>query len=204
MHHKHWLKFSANVSVEGTRLFRFCKENGFRQLVKEPTHEAGHLLDVVLTDMAEIERARVLPRVADHNIVRFVMHLCVIPQAQQGRRVYEYKRAPWKRICEELGDRDWSWIRSSDVDLATERFTRETPEVIEAPVPSKLIFGRAAVHPWYNERCRELIQEKRQAEGTPAYKDVVEKCSQGIFQEYCKYTAQTREKLRQLRRGSKQ
>ena len=150
VHHKHWLKFSANVSVEGTRLFRFCKENGFRQLVKEPTHEAGHLLDLGLTDMAEIERARVLPRVADHNIVRFVMHLCVIPQAQQGRRVYEYKRAPWKRICEELGDRDWSWIRSSDVDLATERFTRAILEVIEALVPSKLIFSKAAVHPLYN------------------------------------------------------
>ena len=137
--------------------------------------------------MAEIERARVLPRVADHNIVRFVMHLCVIPQAQQGRRVHEYKRAPWKRICEELGDLDWSWIRSSDVDLATESFTRAILEVIEALVPSKLIFSKAAVHPWYNERCRKLIQEKRQAEGTPAYKDVVKKCSQV----YLKNTANT-------------
>ena len=126
VHHKHWLEFYANVSVEVTRLLRFCEANGFRELVKEPTHEAGHLLDLGLTDMAEIERARVLPRVADHNIVRFVMNLSVIPQAQQVRRVYEYKRSPWKRICEELGDRDWSWIRFSDVDLATERFMRES------------------------------------------------------------------------------
>ena len=111
LHHKHLLIFSANVCVEGTRLFRFCQENGFRQLVKEATHEAGHLLDLGLTDMVEIERARVLPRVADHNIVRFVMNLSALPQAQRGRRVYEYNRAPWQRICEELGDRDWSWIR---------------------------------------------------------------------------------------------
>ena len=54
----------------------------------------------------------------------------------EGRRVYEYKRAPWKRICEELGDWDWSWIRSSDVDVATGCFTRAILEVIEALVPS--------------------------------------------------------------------
>ena len=75
---------------------------------------------------------------------------------------------------------------------------------IEARVPSKLIFDRATLHPWYNERCRELIREKRQAEGTPAYKLLAEQCSRGLFNEYCKFTKQTREKLRNLRRGSKQ
>ena len=39
VHHTHWLKFSASVSVEGTRLLKFCREHGFRQLVKAPTHK---------------------------------------------------------------------------------------------------------------------------------------------------------------------
>ena len=34
---------------------KFCPENGFRQLVKAPTHKDGHLLDLGLTDMAEVE-----------------------------------------------------------------------------------------------------------------------------------------------------
>ena len=57
--------------------------------------------------------------------------------------------------------------------LIWQRFTRESLELIEAVVQSKLIFSKAVVHPRYNERCSELIREKRQAEGTPAYKDVV-------------------------------
>ena len=60
------------------------------------------------------------------------------------------------------------------------------------------------MHPWYNERCRELTNEKRELEGTPSYNPAVERCSRGLFQEYCKYTQRTREKLIKLRRSSKQ
>ena len=169
--------------------------------MKAPTHEAGHLLDLGLTDMAEVETARVLPKIADHNIVQFVFNLCVPVHAPRGRRVYEYKRAPWKAICLDLALRDWSWICFSGGDCAAERLTFEVLHTIEAHVPSKLIFDRATLHPWYNERCRELIREKRQAEGTPAYKLLAEQCSRGLFDEYCKFTKQTREKLRNLRRG---
>ena len=34
VHHTHWLKVSASVPVESIRLYEFCLENGFRQLVK--------------------------------------------------------------------------------------------------------------------------------------------------------------------------
>ena len=74
VHHTQWLKFSHSVSVEGSRLFGFCWENGFRQMVKQPTHKDGHLLDLGITDMIEVESATVLPRVADHNVIRFVMN----------------------------------------------------------------------------------------------------------------------------------
>ena len=100
--------------------------------------------------------------------------------------------------------RDWSWIPCSGADSAAERLTLEVLHTIEAHVPSKLIFDRASLHPWYNERCCELIREKRQAEGTPAYKLLAEQCSRGLFDEYCKFTKQTQEKFRNLRRGSKQ
>ena len=101
VHHTHWLKFSSHVSVEGTRLLRFCRENGFRQVVKAPTHEAGHLLDLGLTDMAEVETARVLPKIADHNIVRFVLNLGVpahAPRSDEFTSISEHLGKLYVRI----------------------------------------------------------------------------------------------------------
>ena len=33
VHHAHWLRHSSGVTVEGSALYRFCCDNGFRQLV---------------------------------------------------------------------------------------------------------------------------------------------------------------------------
>ena len=173
-------------------------------MIKQPTHKDGHLLDLGITDMIEVESATVLPRVADHNVIRFVMNLEVPHQHPRGRRVYEYNQTPWHVIRADLAARDLSWIRTSSVHDAAHRFNTEILQIIEARVPSKIIFDKAAVHPWYNDHCRELIQSKRAAEGTPEYESAVTKCSRGIFSEYLKFVKRTREKLKTLRRGSKQ
>ena len=102
VHHAHLLKVSSSVSLEGSRLFKFCTENDFRQLVKEPTHKVGQLLHFGLTDIVEIETAKV----ADHNVIRFIINLSVLPHAQRSRRVDEYKQTAWIRICEDFANRD--------------------------------------------------------------------------------------------------
>ncbi len=204
VHHTHWLKFSDSVSVEGTRLFRFCQENGFRQLVKEPTHEAGHVLDLGLTDLGEVEPAQVLPRVADHNVVRFVLKLAVPVERPRSRQVFDYKKAPWAQICTKSSALDLSFIDNADVDTAVLQFTELVLRILDDNIPSKTIFDKVAVHPWYNGKCRDLVREKRDAEGQPDYKEICTRCSEGIFAEYLKFVATTREKLKKIRRGSKQ
>ena len=61
---------------------------------------------------------------------------------------------------------DWYLICFSDVDQVANHLTAEMLYTIEAHVPFKLVFDNASVHPWCNERCRELISEKRKLEGT--------------------------------------
>ena len=82
-------------------------------MVKAPTHKDGHLLDLGLTDMAEVETACVLLKVMDHNMVRFTLNLSVPVHTPRGRWVYEYKKAPWQVICKALAIRDWSWTSFS-------------------------------------------------------------------------------------------
>ena len=204
VHHTHWLKFSNSVSVEGTSLFRFCRENGFKQLVKKPTHEDGHLLDLALTDMMEIHKTELLPKVADHNVLRVTMNLAVASVELRSREVFDFKKAAWERICEDLVSLDWSWISASNVDLAAGRFTDTVLSVLDAHVPTKTIFDHAPLHPWFNDRCRQLVTEKRAVEGTSDFKEAAEKCSRGIFDEYCKYIKDTKRKIAKLPRGSKQ
>ena len=204
VHHLHWLKFSSSVSVEGTRLFRFCLDNGFRQLVKEPTHDAGHLLDLGLTDLAEVDRAQVLPKLADHHVVRFALRLSVPESVPRGRTVLDFQKAPWQHICSELASTDWLWICSSEADAATERFTADVLRILHSNIPTKEVFDRVAAHPWFNDRCLAFVREKRQAEGRADYREVAERCSKELFNEYLKYVAKMREKLKLVRRGSKQ
>ena len=55
-----------------------------------------------------------------------------------------------------------------------------------------------------NKRCLQLVAAKRAAEGTVDYEDKLRECSEGILEEFNKYTERTREKLKTLPKSSKQ
>ena len=202
VHHTHWLRHSTHVSVEGTRFFRFCTDNGFRQCVATPTR-GDNLLDLVLTDLAEVHNAKVGAQVSDYRVVRGRADLSV-PRAQMQRRtVYDYKNAAWARIRTEITHTDWSFINVWGVDEATTEFTRILVSILDRFVPKRVLTNDVSTHPWLNERCLDLIRRKRSAEGTPGFLDVAAACSAGILAEYHRYIDRTRVKLQQMRRGSK-
>ena len=58
-------------------------------------------------------------------------------------------------------------------------------------------------HPWFDEKCRDLIMRKKAAWGTDEYLMRCQKCSSGLFHGYSSFFATTRNKLRPLKRGSK-
>ena len=118
VHHKHLLKRSASVSVEGSLLYRFCCDNGFRQVVKEQTHEDGNILDLVLTDLSELERVEILPRISDHNVVRCFANLAVPISAPRSRTVFEFDVANWPAINQHLSSLSWDHISAMPCDDA--------------------------------------------------------------------------------------
>ena len=60
-----------------------------------------------------------------------------------------------------------------------------------------------STHPWINKRCKEVVEEKRQAEGAPFYGDKLKACSEVILEEFNMYVTRTREGMQKLPRGSK-
>ena len=202
LHHVHWLRHSTHISVEGTTLFRFCSDNGFRQCVTEPTR-GENILDLVLTDLDELRDATVGAQISDHRVVRGVADLSVQRVESQPRIVYDYSGAPWSRIRAEFSNTDWSFIDVFDVDAATTEVTRIIIGILDRLVQKRIISNDLSKHPWLNDRCLEFIRRKRAVEGTSEFADAAAACSAGILAEYHKYIDRTRAKFQRLRRGSK-
>ena len=50
-------------------------------------------------------------------------------------------------------------------------------------------------HPWLNDRCRTLIDNKVRADGTSAYEEKQRLCSEGLLCEYNAYIQRIRQRL---------
>ena len=68
LHHAHWLN-SPRTTPDGTYMFRFCRDNGFTQHTPAPTHAAGGILDLVITDISGDINVSIEPviNINDHN-----------------------------------------------------------------------------------------------------------------------------------------
>ena len=203
LHHTHWLRFSTSVSVEGTAMYRFCRDNSFKQLIKQPT-QGTNLLDLVITDIDDFNFTKVLPRIADHHVVRTSLCIGVPKDEPHTRTVWKYQIANWSGLKAILSSMDWRFINESLVDDACRLLTANILRHMSTHIPQATVCERPSVHPWFNDECLRLVQSKRDAEGTTNFGHAAAVCSAGILRVYNSYIAHVRCKLRKCRRGSKQ
>ena len=114
VHHTRWFRHSASVSLEGTALLRFCKDQGFKQLVTQPTREE-YLLDLVIADF-EASSVDVLAKIADHHIVLAKFDFGVPEAVIVRRTVFDCAKADWADIRRDMHDQDWTAMDSVEVD----------------------------------------------------------------------------------------
>jgi len=211
LHHTHWLRFSSGVSREGSEMYKFCRDNGFLQHVRGPTHGnghseiGGHLLDLVLSDFDCPVSIRILPEINihDHNLILASFSLDLpVSEPPTKREVWTFLRADWVGLRSYLAATDWSWVDGMDPNEATTSLTTFVLQAARKFIPTHTFSDKKSSHPWINERCAGLISAKLAAHGTSSYKEAVLARSAGIMEEFCKYTGRTRDELRKLRRGS--
>ena len=100
-HEERWLRFSDGTTKEGQALHTFANICGLVEKVGAPTR-GDHLLDLVLSDLGSELRCKVIDGVSDHNAVLGTVAFGV-PQFHEIQREYfDYKRAPWDKIREDL------------------------------------------------------------------------------------------------------
>ena len=107
-------------------------------------------------------------------------------------------------ISNEFQHFDWTSLDRLNPDDGAEYLTSTILEICSRHIPTKTITERCSKHPWMNDRCKEAVGRKLQSSTREQFRAAATSCSQIILEEYHKYIRTTRDKLRNLRRGSKQ
>ena len=202
VHHIRWLRHSSSVSVEGTSLLRMCTACGLRQLVRSPTRDE-YLLDLVISDLAA-SNISVLPKIADHNLVRATFNIGVPACEIVHREVFLYAKAPWEDVRKDIASFDWDPMDAMDVDEAERYFHHNVYNILVKHIPRRRIAERKSKHPWINARCLDAISAKNAASERDDFQVVCARCSEILFEEYLAYVQSMRDKLLGQKRGSKQ
>ena len=195
VHHKTWLQHSIGVQPAGIQLFGVCCRLGLVEKVQQPTRN-NNLLDLFLTDATSGVTCKVLPKIADHNLVLTRVAFRVCQSEPVARELWDYSKAKWCRLLQAFRDTDWQdFFADLGPTAATTKLTNYLLERARAYIPVRMVSFRPSSHPWLNERCLTLIQEKMDAESTVAYAAKQLACSRGMLEEHEKYVERTRSKI---------
>ena len=83
---------------------------GLQQIVREPTHKFGNLLDLVVTDLLGTN-VTVGGRIQDHNWIAATVPVTIPTTKILKRKVWNYSTADWDLLNDTLGDINWEFLR---------------------------------------------------------------------------------------------
>ena len=111
-----WDQLSSNNKLQNDFLIMF-ENNCLTQLIKQPTHYLGNLLDILLTDKPNIiSNLNIGDHKEDVSSYHFPISFNVLAPLvakkvkQKKRKIYNFKKADWKAINEQLAKTDWNSI----------------------------------------------------------------------------------------------
>ena len=90
------------------------------------------------------------------------------------------------------------------MDEAVDRFYEVLESAIKEYVPCSEIGQSKSDLPWFNEKCKQAINEKHAAENMENYLLVASRCQAVLTEEHNRYRTQLKRRLEQLPRGSKE
>jgi hypothetical protein len=206
VHSKRWLTHSAGESKEASCLRAVCDDMGLKQWVSQPTrkHTSGsdHLLDLVMADIEVV--ATVGGTIRDHRYVLTKMKAPVPDSVEVEREAWNYSKADWVRLKDELRQHDWTTLHSMNADEAATSITDIILRLAKECIGKRKLEERKTTHPWLTPEIMRLTAEKKKAEGTEEERAAIERCSSEISASRLKYQSKTREDFCEMAKGTKQ
>ena len=159
-HNKAWLN-TDKTDIQGELLNDIIVENGFQQLVNEPTHFMGNsntCIDLVITDQPNlVNECCVIPSLHNrchHFLNHTEINIANTPPPAYYRRIWHYNRANGDAIRSALTSFPWKQqlcTLSHSPDLQVNLLTETIINVCTNFIPNSLQRVKARDPPWYNK-----------------------------------------------------
>ena len=159
--------WSNNYSSNGTEQ-AFIEEfirAGLIQRINQPTHFRGNTLDILLTNSENtIDNLAILHTSgickSDHYTISFDIKIKIKRKKPTKIKVFNFKRADWEHLNEDLNDVVWSSvIYSQDPNTAWINFKTTLTRLMNVHIPKITIKNRDKP-PWFDAECFEKYREK--------------------------------------------
>ena len=164
-HHAEWLG-SPRTDRHGEAAYDFCCAAGCTQLVSEPTHQFGGVLDLVMTDVPDLVDADVRAPIgnSDHSSISLQITTSQrVPDLAFSKEVYLKNRVDWDQVRDDVAQLDWAFIRASGAATSVDLLSSELQRIVRRRVPVRRIFFRARDKPWFTAECLRARQVKQAA-----------------------------------------
>lgn len=164
MRHTDWHNYHSPNSTEQLFLNTFS-DLGLSQLVDRTTHIKGNLLDIMLTNNTHIITGlKVIDDSllcnSDHFPISFSIKANMRRKKPPKREIYNFKRANWDAINNELRLTDWnSKLCSRDVERAWHSFKQCLLSSADRHIP-KIKIKSGFQPPWFDSETHNLCRQK--------------------------------------------
>ena len=171
----------SGVSPISTLLCDFVFDYNISQVVESPTHVKGNVLDLVLTNSAQLIHSLTVFtdkfQYSDHFLIKFSLHRMAPKSTSFNHRclpVLNYSRADYEGMCNYLLDFDFSGcLDSSDVEVIWSLLKNALTSAISLFTPSHVV--RHSSQPkWFTREirhqinCLRSLRRKIKVKATPA------------------------------------
>ena len=162
-HYSEWLG-SRITDAHGVAAFDFATVADCSQLVNEPTHRAGGVLDLILTNVPDLCNVHVHGNVgwSDHASLGVALNLSpVVAGFDVARRVPLKSRVSWNAVCEALSGINWRSIFRSPTMVHD--LDRDVSGITERFVPMVTVRRRGGDAAWFDGDCKRAFELKQSA-----------------------------------------
>ena len=139
-------------------------ENGLEQCINEPTHRAGNVLDLLLTTSSKsISNLKINDTPlckSDHFSINFEVDLKVKPRKSIKRKCFNFKKANWDNLNNELAKINWfNLLDSIDPNDSWNTFVNLLHHYLNKNIPTITTKGEFNP-PWFDSECHSKCREK--------------------------------------------
>ena len=153
---------------------------GHSQLISEPTHKSGNILDLLFTNIPnQIKDIHVMDKDkfcrSDHFGIEFCVDIAFKYKPIPKRKIFNYNKADYQSLNNDIRSVNWDHVFScNDPCIAWDRFKKILADFCNKRIPKRTIRSQFQP-PWYDTECDQIRRKKEKlrlkAKGSGLEKD---------------------------------